>query len=107
MAWVSNGYNYKKRKMEMSIIPYKTDMDIFQVVKTRQPQTCMECRKKIPSKSYVYGSGWTRLCLSSGSKFSRKGIKKFQEIIEIIKQLQKIQKQNKQKWEDENLVANL
>ena len=100
MAWVKNEWGGK-----LSIEPHKTDMSCFKVVKIRQPVTCCNCRKKIPSKSYAYGTYWTRLCLKCGEEFSDVGIKAFENIIEYIKLNQQRHQKNKNKWESENTIA--
>ena len=101
MAWVTNGWGGQ----ELQIIPHKTDMGCFKVVKIRKPLHCSVCNKKLPTGSYVYGSDWIRLCLSCGEKFSNQGINKFKEIIKYIKDNQKLLEKNREKWESENALA--
>ena len=100
MAWVNKPYC-----SPLELIPHKTDLNCFRVVKTRQPTRCVECKKKLPKRSYVYGSDWTRLCLECGDKFSYKGIKGFEEVIDYIKANQKRLKENLDKWKAENSLA--
>lgn len=100
MAWVTKGWG-----RELELIPHKTDLNCFRVIKIRQPVTCMGCGRKIPKRSYAYGSDWTRLCLRCGDKFSHKAIKKFEEVIDHIKCGQQDLIINKDKWESENALA--
>ena len=89
MGWINLNYDFIKRKYYLKFKPYRTDMNIFRIVKTRQEHTCSICKKKIPKKSYVFGRGWIKLCLECGEKFSNESIKEFKNIIKIIKLNQK------------------
>lgn len=105
MAWVDRIWNGKDTKL--IIKPHQTDMNCFRVVKIRKPVTCCECKKKIPKKSYAYGSDWTRICLKCGEAFSKRAIGDFETIITYIKQnLNRLEK-NRDKWNAENIVASL
>jgi len=105
MSWVIKDWNGTKSKLV--VIPQKTDMNCFRVIKIRQPVTCCECGKKLPQKSWAYGSDWTRICLACGEKFSKTAIGNFKQIIKNIqKNLKKLEK-NRDKWNAENLIASL
>ena len=80
-------------------------MNCFRVIKIRQPVTCCECGKKLPKKSYAYGSDWTRICLKCGEEFNNEALKGYAEISKYIKLNQKRLKKNKDKWEVENSLA--
>lgn len=104
MAWVTrdwNGVNYNK----LAVIPHKTDMNCFRLVKIRQPVTCSTCGKKLPKKCYVYGSDWTRLCLKCGEAFSHQAIKEFENVIDFIKTNLDYLEDNRDKLNAENIVA--
>ena len=107
MGWVDTKYDYQNQTREMIMKPYKSDMNIFKVVKVRQPCSCAECNSKIPKASYVWGSGWVRLCLGCGEKFSLQGIKALQEVIAYIQINRLDYFKNKDKWEANNTLAKL
>jgi len=100
MAWVKSSWRGGVR-----LKPQQTDLNCFKVVKIRQPLECSNCKKKIPAKSYCYGSDWVRLCLDCGDKFSYEAIEGFQGIIDNIKLNQDHFKKNKDKWNAENSLA--
>ena len=82
-------------------------MNTFKVIKTRGEYNCAECNCKMPKGSYVFGSGWIRLCLGCGEKFTLQGIKIFKEAIENIKYNRNEYWENKEKWEANNTLAKL
>ena len=103
MGWIDN--NWARKGLEIK--PYQTDMDTFRIVKSRHPQTCCDCKAKIPKGSYLYGSGWNRLCLICGYAFSKTAVKEFDRVIEEIKAHQKSYEINKEEWTNNNMLANL
>ena len=107
MGWIDTEYDYKKKTHKLVFHPYQTDLNIFQIVKTKCSNTCTVCRKSLPPKSYVYGKDWVRLCLDCGNKFNKQGIKEFEKIIEMIKTTQKEHSKNKTEWEANNILAKL
>jgi hypothetical protein len=101
MAWVKSGWGGNGVFIE----PHQTDLNCFRAIKTRQDTSCSNCGKKLPSRSWVYGSDWTRLCLNCGEKFLDTGIKEFKLIIDMININKKELKKNKDKWTAENTLA--
>jgi len=107
MAWVDVRWDSTNKRGKVVIKPYKTDTNIFRVIKTRQKDSCNNCGCDIPPKSYAYSGGYIRLCLSCGEQFSHTGIKAFWDIIKFIKENQEKFKENKDKWEANNTLAKL
>ncbi len=100
MAWITNSW-----RTPLAVIPHQTDLNCFRIVKSRQIHNCSVCKKKIPSRSYIYGSDCIRVCLKCGEKFSYEAIKEFENVIKHIKDNQKYLKKNKDKFEAENSLA--
>jgi len=100
MAWVTTTWD-----SGVTLKPHQTDLNCFKVVKTRSALECCNCKKKIPAKTFCYGSDWVRLCLECGDKFSYKAIDGFQGIIDNIKLNQDRLKENGDKWRAENSLA--
>jgi len=99
---------YVERKWGVSdweIVPYKTDMKCFKIVKSRSENTCKQCKKTIPSKSYMYSSDYIKFCLICGEAFSHKAVKGYEKIIKYIKDNQKILEKNRDKWEAQNTIV--
>lgn len=82
-------------------------MKCFKVAKSRKEHRCSNCKKVIPSKSYLYASDWISLCLDCGEEFSHKAIEGYKEIIKYIKDNQKKFKANKDEWETQNTLTKL
>jgi len=107
MGWVTTEFDNTTRSFNVVLKPYKSDMDVFKIVKTRHPQNCANCGKRIPSKSFCYGREWIRLCLDCGKEFIEVGIKTFEEITKSIKESQEEHKKKEKDWEATNVLAKL
>ena len=107
MGWVVQSWDYRNHSGFLKIIPYKTDLAMFRAIKTRQNHSCSNCKNKIPKGTYSYGSYWTRLCLSCGSKFLETGITQLEKVKDYIRKNQEELKKNKEKWETNNILASL
>ena len=107
MGWIDIKYNYKTQEKKIILKPYKTDLEFFKVVKIRHPVNCLNCGKKLPKGTRVYGNGWIRACLECGDSILKDCTQGIKEVLEIIKENEELKKINKEKWEAENVLASL
>jgi len=103
MGW----FNIRWGTREICITPYKSDMDIFKIVKLKTTNMCSCCEKKLNIGTHVFGTQWVRLCINCGQKFNDKAIKEFKDIVKMIKKVKKEVIKNKDKYDAENIVASL